>query len=326
MRGATQAARKLKQVLRRLRSSSGQVSRPAASDAITQLILGIFSRDAPEARAREALSRLRASVVDYNEMRVVPAIEMTQIVGQQNDARLKCEDLSRALNRIFAFEHTVSLERLEKLSKRDLLVFLAGIDGLDAYTRARMRLLGFARHAVPLDAAMWAYARKCGIVDAKCPLDEAQRFLERQISDQDALVFFTLFRKRAWTEMGAAVRRKEVAPIKSVPPDRTTRNMLQLIVHGGVITAPGKGPAAKASSAKPSDSGPAAPSVPKAGSRRTTTKRRTADTRSDRARSKPAGRTKAHASSAAKKPKRKPAARGKSAKKARRSPSKAKSA
>ncbi len=229
MRGATRCAQRLKAVFNSLRSKLGKLSLPAAADPVTQCILGILSRDMPESKAREALDRIRNLVVDFNELRVVPPIELAEMVGDYPDARLKCEDISRALNKIFALHHNITLEHLLQQPKKEVIAYLERIDGLEDYTRARIRLLGLQQHAVPLDEAMWAYARQQGIVDARCPLGEAQAFLERQIADGDALEFFVLLNRQAWAEMGTAVRRREVARILSVPPDRTTRNMLQTI-------------------------------------------------------------------------------------------------
>ncbi len=239
MRGATQCARRLKQLIRSLRTKLGKVGRPSTGDAITQMILGIFSRDVPESKAREALDRLRALVVDYNELRVVPPIEMAEMVGALSDARLKCEDLSRALNKIFSCEHEVSLDRLSGLPRKEVIEYLDEIDGLDAYSRARVRLLGLQQHATPLDEAMWAYARKAQIVDRRCPLEEAQAFLERRIPEGEALEFVALLEKQAWAEMGATVRNGEVERISSIPPDRTARNMLQLVASGRETSASG---------------------------------------------------------------------------------------
>lgn len=232
MKGATQCAKKVRQVFKSLRSSLGKVNRPQPGDPIMQLILGIFSRDMQESRAREALDRLHQMVVDYNELRVIPPSELATAVEDFPDCRSKCEDISRALNKIFAIEHVVSMERIAGGSKSDAAAYLAGVPGLEAYTRARIRLLGFGHHAIPLDEAMWAYARAHGLVDETCTLDEAQSFLERQISSEDALEFVALLRKQAWSEFAAAVRKGDVARIRSVPPDRTTRNMLQLIASG----------------------------------------------------------------------------------------------
>lgn len=235
MKGATECAKKLKQLIRSLRASQGKAGRPATGDPVTQLILGIFSRNAPETKAQEALEALRAAVVDYNDLRVIDFLEMADLIGPYPDARRKCEDLSRALNSIFAIEHTVSLERLASMPKRDALVYLNGIDGLEAYTRARIRLQGFQQHAIPLDEAMWELVRREGAVDPKCTLDEAQSFLERQIPEKEALEFVGMLKKHAWSEMGAAVRKGDVQRILSVPPDRTSRNMLQMVASGAAV-------------------------------------------------------------------------------------------
>lgn len=258
MRGATRCARKVKRLWRSLRARAGKIHLPAVGDPVTQLVLGVFTRDAPEARAREALERMRAMVVDYNDLRVIPPLELAQIVGNYPQVREKCEDLSRALNRIFALEHQVSLDRLAGMSRRDALAYLARIDGLEPYTIARIRLLGLGHHAIPLDEAMWTYARSAGIVDSRCPLEEAQAFLERQIPEPDALEFFTVLRKVAWSECGSAVRRGQVPRIKSIPPDRTSRNMLRLIASGSGAGAVGGGSRAVA----PAGDGPSAPVRP----------------------------------------------------------------
>lgn len=243
MKGATQCAKKVKQVFKTLRSKLGKAAPLTVTDPIDQLILGIFSRDTVESRAADALKRLRAEVVDYNELRVIPAIEMAEMVGDFPDVRLKCEDLSRALNRIFAVEHTVRLEQLRGVSKRDQNAYLEGIDGLEAYTRARIRLLGLESHAIPMDEAMLAFIRKHGMVTPEATLDECHSFMERQISDKDAHEFVSLLRKQAWADHGAAVRKAGVERILSVPPDRTTRNMLQQVAaaaanHQEIVTIP----------------------------------------------------------------------------------------
>ncbi len=227
MRGATQCARRLGAFVNSLRSQHGKVKRPAVSDPTTQLLLGILSRDVPERTARQTLDELRGMVVDYNELRVIPSYELAEMIGDYHDVRNKSEDIVRALNSVSAREHTVSLDRLRDLPKKETVALLDEIDGLEAYTRARIRLLGLEQHAIPLDEAMWALARQAQIVDKKCPLLEAQSFLERQIDEEDALEFVALLQTQAWAELGAGVRAGEFERIHSAPPDRTTSHMLQ---------------------------------------------------------------------------------------------------
>lgn len=229
MRGATECARRVKLLFSSLRSKLGKVGLPAVTDPVTQMLLGILSRNVPESKAREGLDRLRAIVVDYNELRVIAPIELAELLADFPDARLKCEDITRALNAVFAREHSVVLEQLAERSRRDALAYLQKIEGLEPYTIARIRLLGLRQHAIPLDEAMWALTRREELVNARCPLDEAQQFLERQISEDDALEFVALLKRHAWNELGTAVKRGEVERIQSVPPDRSARNMLQMI-------------------------------------------------------------------------------------------------
>ncbi len=229
MRGATECAKRLKQLVSSLRSKLGKVSLPAVTDPVTQMLLGVLSRDTPEAKANEGLDRLRSIVVDYNELRVIPPLELAEALDDFPEARRKCEDISRSLNAVFAIEHSVSLDRLTQLSRKDVLTYLQRIDGLEAYTIARIRLLGLKQHAIPLDEATWALARREDIVAPRCSLDDAQQFLERQVAQEAALETVALLRKFAWSEFGAAVRKGEVDKITSTPPDRSARNMLQLI-------------------------------------------------------------------------------------------------
>lgn len=238
MKGATQCAKRVKQVFKTLRGKLGKIAPPQTGDPVTQMLLGILSRDAQESKAREALDALRGMVVDYNELRVIPHGEIAKIIGEFPNIRTKCEDIGRALNRIFAIEHAVTLDHLTQFSKSDAAKYLDGVPGLEAYSRARIRLLGLGIHAFPLDEAMWHYVTTEEMVDPKCELADAQAFLERQISQDEALEFLALLRKESWSEYGTAVRKGSVRKIASVPPDRTTRNMLQMVAQGGLVEPP----------------------------------------------------------------------------------------
>jgi hypothetical protein len=255
----------------------------------------------------------------------VAPIELAESLAGLPDIRLKCEDLSRALNAVSATEHMVSLDRLREMPKKEVRAYLEQIDGLEAYSRARIRLLGLQQHAIPLDEAMWAYARGRGIVNARCPLDEAQQFLERRIGEQDALEFVALLRKEAWSEMGAAVRKGEVRRIRSIPPDRSSRNMLQLIAPGS-FDEPAAPEPPPAGAVVVAESAPAAQSDTPRKAKPAKAARRT---RSAKARAKPKARTKAKRRRAATRATKKTKSRAtvrRAAKSTRKSSRKAKSA
>ena len=132
MRGATECARRVKHTFRTLRAKLGKVNRPQTGDAPTQMILGVLSRDMPEARAREALEKMRVMVVDYNELRVIAPLELAEMLGDYPAIRAKCEDISRALNKVFALDHSVGMERLSEMPAKDADAYLDKVDGLEA--------------------------------------------------------------------------------------------------------------------------------------------------------------------------------------------------
>ncbi len=124
MRGATLCARRVKALFGSLRSKLGKVSLPGPGDPLTQCILGILSRDVPEPKAREALDRIRGMVVDFNELRVVPPIELARCWRLPGRAP-QCEDISRALNKIFALHHNVTLDHLLGMPKKEVIIYLS---------------------------------------------------------------------------------------------------------------------------------------------------------------------------------------------------------
>jgi endonuclease III len=238
MRGATQCAQRLKKQFAAWRNKHGKVALPAVTDPISQLILGVLSRNMPESKARQVLDALRAQVVDYNELRVIPTYELIEMIGDVPDVNTKAEDILRALNHIFAIEFAVSLDRMRELNKKEAIAYINEIEGLEAYTRARIRLLGLEIHAIPLDEAMWAFARQTEIVDPKCSLEDAHGFLERQISADDALEFVALLQKQAWAQCAAGVRAGEFEHVTSIPPDRASSHMLADVSAPSQPTAP----------------------------------------------------------------------------------------
>ena len=120
----------------------------------------------------------------------------------------------------------MTLDHLSGASKKDVLAYLGQVEGLDAYTQARIRLLGLGQHAFPLDSAMWEYACQVEIVSPDAPHEEAQNFLERQIPESDALSVFAMMRKVAWAELDARVRRGTTRRVTGAPLERSTSHML----------------------------------------------------------------------------------------------------
>lgn len=226
MKGASKCTERVKAHRKTLKKKFAGVELRASLDPISELVLAILSRDVPFRVAHEVLERLRSQVVDFNELRVIPSHELAELINDQTRYRLKADDLNRALNFVFAREFDVTLEPLRALNKKEAIAYLDEVEGLEAYSRASIRLHVLGQHAVPLDAAMWARARELELIDPECPLAEAQGFLERQIPADDGAEFVAMLFEDSWASWGDAVAADEVEPIVSVPREIKSSHML----------------------------------------------------------------------------------------------------
>ena len=94
--------------------------------------------------------------------------------------------ITQSLNTIFESEHTLSLDRLKTISKRDARQFLRELPDMHPFVEAYVMLFGFDGHAVP------DRRRRCSstsatqeIVEEATTLDEAQRFVEHHLKAEE---------------------------------------------------------------------------------------------------------------------------------------------
>src|SRR5262249_54128393 len=129
--------RRLKKLWQQLKKEGGAGQLAPVEDPMDQLMEGVFSNYAAEARAHSAIHKLRTAVVDLNELRVTPVAEMVEIVGSDYPmCRSAAEELSRTLISLFNRTHKMDLMFLKKQSKKGAETFLNRLDGLGAYARA----------------------------------------------------------------------------------------------------------------------------------------------------------------------------------------------
>jgi len=154
---------------------------------VHMLLYSFLLWESTPAHATDGLAALYASIVDLNELRVAMPQEIVDCVGMRDRASLERADrLRAALNSIYRREHRVSLERLAGASKREVREYLDALDGVPAFVAARVTLLGFHGHAVPIDRRRFDLLVREGVLEPTLTLDEAERWLERQIRASDA--------------------------------------------------------------------------------------------------------------------------------------------
>ncbi|MDB5294471.1 MAG: hypothetical protein JWO31_454, partial [Phycisphaerales bacterium] len=105
--------------------------------------------------------------------------------------------VTACLNAIFEKEHTLSLERLKALPKRDARQFLKELPDVPPFVEAYTMLFGLDGHAVPVDETSLAYLKDHGVVEAASTADEAQRFLEHTVKSEEHYDLYAALRHAA---------------------------------------------------------------------------------------------------------------------------------
>jgi hypothetical protein len=146
---------------------------------------------------------LEKEFVDLNELRVATDLEVQELLGARYpEIEKRVALITQALNYIFEREHTMSLERLRTLSKRDARQFLKEIPDIHPFVEAYIMVHALEGNCVPLDQKMLDYLVQNGAADPALSLEEAQRFVEHHVKAEEAYEFFRLLRTAA-AEAGA---------------------------------------------------------------------------------------------------------------------------
>src|SRR3984957_497025 len=94
-------------------------------DPLQALVRAAMSFDMPDARAEEAMKAIDGEFCDLNELRVATDLEVHELLGVKYPLiEKRVAMITQSLNAIFEREHTLSLERLRTVSKRDARQFL----------------------------------------------------------------------------------------------------------------------------------------------------------------------------------------------------------
>jgi hypothetical protein len=190
-------ADELKSLAKRLRKGA-KLPPLEAQDALRALVRAAMSYDVEDDRADRAMDLLEKEFVDLNELRVATDLEVQELLGARYpEIEKRVALITQALNYIFEREHTMSLERLRTLNKRDARQFLKEIPDILPFVEAYIMVHALEGNCIPLDRKMLDYLVQNGAVDPALSLEEAQRFVEHHVKAEEAYEFFRLLRTAA---------------------------------------------------------------------------------------------------------------------------------
>ena len=178
-------------------------------DPLRALVKGAMSYDVSDSRADEAMRAIEREFVNLNELRVATELEVQDLLGvKYPDIERRVEIITKCLNAVFEKEHTLSLDRLKTISRRDARQFVRELPDITPFIEAFVMLFGFDNvAAIPVDSEILNYLREEEVIDDKTTPEEAERFLEHHLKAEECYDFFTVARKAAHAEAGG--RRKK---------------------------------------------------------------------------------------------------------------------
>jgi endonuclease III len=197
MKSATKHAEELRSLFKRLLKETKPAPKER-QEPLKALVRGAMSFDVPDARADEAMRAIDKEFVDLNELRVATDLEIQELLGvRYPQIEKRVAMITQSLNAIFEKEHTLNLERLTTISKRDARQFLRELPDVHPFVEAYVMLYAFDGHTIPVDDQTVEYLRAEEVLEPETSVDEAQRFLEHHIKAEECHDFYTAVRAAA---------------------------------------------------------------------------------------------------------------------------------
>ena len=195
MKNATKHADEFRSLLKRLmREEKPEPLAPL--EALPALVRGAMSYDVPDSKAKDAMKAINREFVDLNELRVATDLEIQELLGQRYpQIEKRVAMITQSLNDIFEREHTLSLDRLKTISKKDARQFLRELPDIHPFVEAYVMLFSFEGHALPLDEEMLAVLREEEIFEEDISLEDAQKFLEHNIKADESYEVYASLRR-----------------------------------------------------------------------------------------------------------------------------------
>ncbi|RMD66823.1 MAG: hypothetical protein D6824_00050 [Planctomycetota bacterium] len=170
-----------------------------------RLVFSFLLWNATTTHALRGLAKLEKTFVDINDLRIAMIDEIVDTLGKRYPlVQERAMRMRAALNDVFRREHSVDLERLRDLPKREARAWLDSLDGAPQYVAARVALLGLGAHSVPVDDRLAALlCKRCRL--SRTPDPEALgAFLEKRIRAADAPVAHSAL--QAWSDASRTPR------------------------------------------------------------------------------------------------------------------------
>lgn len=205
---------------RHVDAAAPDAAAPAPSDPVAVLVTSMLMWEASTDRALTAYGRLMGHVVDFNDLRVCMPQETLELIGQRYPRALdRCQRLRAVLRNIYLREHTVSLASLAGAAKREVKKYIESLEGIVPYASARVLLLAYDTHVIPVDDQLRIQLIEADVVDASIEIPELSNWLSLQVKPGEGAA--THYSLQAWIDSMSGEKK---GPARKVGPARRGRD------------------------------------------------------------------------------------------------------
>ena len=132
------------------------------------------------------MQKLVDATVDFNELRVCLPAEIAATIGTRYPRSMeRAQRLKSTLHAIYLDQHSVSLEHLAELGKREAKAFIEGLKGIPPYVSARLLQRCYDVHTIPVDDRLVDLFVENGVLTEPVEPDELGGWLSRQVKSKD---------------------------------------------------------------------------------------------------------------------------------------------
>ncbi len=146
----------------------------------------IWEAGVPAARA--AAARLARHVVDFNDLRVCLPDDLRSLSGDDTPVGSeRAQRLRASLADLVRRTHSVSLEHLATMAKREALSYVASLEGVPPFVAARVVLVSLGVHAMPMDRRTVACLIEAGAMHEDATPEDAAEQIQRRVKAGELL-------------------------------------------------------------------------------------------------------------------------------------------
>ncbi|MGB0766983.1 MAG: hypothetical protein ACPGYV_04670 [Phycisphaeraceae bacterium] len=189
-------------------------------EPIAELVFSFLVWNATVRQADSAFGKIMAQVVDLNELRVSLTHEVIELIGvRYPDAQHRVIRLLQSMMEVFEREHDYKMTSLGSRSKREQREYLDTLPGIPPFVAARVALLAFGAHAMPVDDRLLTLLVKAGVFEPGTTPAEAESWLSRQVKADESLTAYLALQEWADSQRVTIPTPAPTPPVKKAPTE-----------------------------------------------------------------------------------------------------------